>query len=124
MTRLQKFVEKEANGESPYRTAYVLQSNSLPQAGAEKPLQGKTGEIIERRVDGRITIRFDSGRLLMGRDAVYFEPVGVVGLRRRSDRAFQTMQYPHWLVVIGAILPAVGFIGFVFHKNKNGSPGD
>jgi hypothetical protein len=33
MTRLQKFLEKEANGEKPYRTAYVLQSNSLPQAG-------------------------------------------------------------------------------------------
>ena len=32
MTRLQKFVEKGAYGEGPGRTAYVLDSHSLPQA--------------------------------------------------------------------------------------------
>jgi hypothetical protein len=30
---------------------------------AEITLQGQIGEIIERREDGRITIRFDNGRL-------------------------------------------------------------
>jgi hypothetical protein len=28
------------------------------------------------------------------------------------------MQYPHWLMVAGAILVVVGFIGFALHKNK------
>jgi hypothetical protein len=51
---------------------------------AEKPLQGKTGEVIERRVDGRITVRFDSGRLLMGRDAGAFERIGVVRLKAKK----------------------------------------
>ena len=32
---------------------------------AEMTLQGKIGEVIERRDDGRITVRFDNGRLLM-----------------------------------------------------------
>ncbi len=35
---------------------------------AEITLQGQIGEIIERREDGRITIRFDNGRLLMARE--------------------------------------------------------
>jgi len=42
---------------------------------AEMTLQGKIGEVIERRDDGRITIRFDNDRLLMGRDAEPFERV-------------------------------------------------
>jgi hypothetical protein len=28
------------------------------------------------------------------------------------------MQYPHWLMVVGAVLVVVGFIGFAFHQNK------
>ena len=27
------------------------------------------------------------------------------------------MEYPHWLMVAGAVLVVVGFIGFAFHKN-------
>jgi hypothetical protein len=27
------------------------------------------------------------------------------------------MQYPHWLMVAGAVLVVVGFIGFAFQKN-------
>ena len=27
------------------------------------------------------------------------------------------MQYPHWLMVAGGVLVAVGFIGFAFQKN-------
>ncbi len=42
---------------------------------AETTLQGQIGEVNERRDDGRITIRFDNGRLLMGRDAEAFERV-------------------------------------------------
>jgi hypothetical protein len=30
-----------------------------------------------------------------------------------------TMQYPHWIMVTGAVLVVLGFIGFIFHKNKN-----
>ena len=29
------------------------------------------------------------------------------------------MEYPHWFMVIGACLVAVGFIGLAFYKNKN-----
>ena len=29
-----------------------------------------------------------------------------------------TMQYPHWLMVAGAVLVVIGFIGFAFHKNN------
>jgi hypothetical protein len=28
------------------------------------------------------------------------------------------MQYPHWLMVAGAVLVMVGFIGFALHKNE------
>ncbi len=46
-----------------------------PAWRAEMTLQGQIGEVIERRDDGRLTIRFDNGRLLMGRDAEAFERV-------------------------------------------------
>jgi hypothetical protein len=29
------------------------------------------------------------------------------------------MQYPHWLMVAGAVLVVLGFIGFAFSQNKN-----
>jgi hypothetical protein len=29
-------------------------------------------------------------------------------------------EYPHWLMMAGAILVAAGFIGLAFHRNKNG----
>ena len=28
------------------------------------------------------------------------------------------MQYPHWLMVAGAVLVVIGFIGFAFRKNN------
>jgi len=40
---------------------------------AEMTLQGKIGEVIERRADGRVSIRFDNGRLLLGREPESFE---------------------------------------------------
>jgi len=30
------------------------------------------------------------------------------------------MQYPHWLMIAGAVLVVFGFIGFAFSKNRNG----
>ena len=42
---------------------------------AEMTLRGKIGEVIQRRDDGRVSIRFDNGRLLMGRAAEPFELV-------------------------------------------------
>jgi len=42
---------------------------------AEMTLQGQIGEVIERRDDGRVTIRFDNGRLLMAREPEAFERV-------------------------------------------------
>ena len=32
-------------------------------------------------------------------------------------------EYPHWMMMAGAILVALGFIGFAFHQNRNG-PGN
>jgi hypothetical protein len=28
------------------------------------------------------------------------------------------MEYPHWLMVAGAVLVMVGFVGFALHKNE------
>ena len=50
---------------------------------AETTLQGQIGEVNERRDDGKITIRFDNGRLLMGRDAEAFERVLDQGQRAK-----------------------------------------
>jgi len=32
------------------------------------------------------------------------------------------MQYPHWLMVAGAVLVVLGFIGFAFRQNRNNEP--
>jgi hypothetical protein len=34
------------------------------------------------------------------------------------------MQYPHWLIVVGACLVLVGSIGLAFHKPKAEPPGN
>ena len=31
------------------------------------------------------------------------------------------MEYPHWLMIVGAVLVAFGFVGFAFSQNKNES---
>jgi hypothetical protein len=28
------------------------------------------------------------------------------------------MQYPHWLMAVGAVLVVIGFVGIVFHRNN------
>jgi uncharacterized protein HemX len=32
---------------------------------------------------------------------------------------FSAMEYPHWLMIAGAVLVAFGFVGFAFSQNKN-----
>ena len=32
------------------------------------------------------------------------------------------MEYPHWLMVTGAVLVVLGFIGFALSQNKNVEP--
>jgi hypothetical protein len=32
------------------------------------------------------------------------------------------MQYPHWLMVAGAVSVAIGFIGLAFRRNRDGEP--
>ena len=49
---------------------------------AEITLQGKIGEVIECRDDGRVSIRFDNGRLLIGRPADQFERTLDVALKK------------------------------------------
>jgi hypothetical protein len=51
---------------------------------AEMTLRGQIGEVIERRDDGRVSIRFDNGRLLLGRDVEPFERVGELGLKAKG----------------------------------------
>jgi hypothetical protein len=34
------------------------------------------------------------------------------------------MEYPHWIMVTGAVLVVLGFIGLIFHKNKNPEPAE
>jgi hypothetical protein len=31
------------------------------------------------------------------------------------------LQYPHWMIVVGALSVMVGFVGFAFSKNMEGS---
>ena len=33
--------------------------------------------------------------------------------------AFSSMEYPHWLIVAGAVLLVLGFIGLAFRQRKN-----
>ena len=33
-------------------------------------------------------------------------------------------EYPHWMMLAGAILVAAGFLGLAFHRNRNGRPDD
>ena len=42
---------------------------------AEKTLQGQIAEVIELRDDGRVSVRFDNGRLFLGLEAGSFERV-------------------------------------------------
>jgi hypothetical protein len=50
----------------------------------EMTLQGQIGEVIERRDDGRLTIRYDNGRLLIGQEPESFERVPDMGLRAKG----------------------------------------
>src|SRR5713226_10788362 len=47
------------------------------------------------------------------------------GRRRRNEERLggSAMQYAHWLIVVGAVLVVLGFIGFALHKN-DGEPAD
>jgi hypothetical protein len=51
---------------------------------AEMTLQGKRGEVVECRGDGRISVRFENGRLLMGRPATQFERLVEIGLKAKK----------------------------------------
>jgi len=51
---------------------------------AEMTLRGKIGEVIERRADGRISLRFDNGRLLIGRESESFELVSSQGPKAKG----------------------------------------
>jgi hypothetical protein len=51
---------------------------------AEMTLKGQIGEVIERRDDGRLTIRYDNGRLLIGQEPESFERVPDMGLKAKG----------------------------------------
>jgi hypothetical protein len=60
-----------------------LVSGTLTWKG-EIALQGKLGEVTELRDDGRVSVRFDNGRLLLGREAGSFERVAEPGLKAKG----------------------------------------
>ena len=56
-----------------------------------------------------------------------------LGLKKRKYRERRHGQnaplavrlgYPHWMMLAGAILVALGFIGFAFQQNRNAEPPD
>ncbi len=51
---------------------------------AETTLQGQIAEVIELRENGRVSVRFDNGRLLMGRDPDSFERVAGLGVKAKG----------------------------------------
>jgi hypothetical protein len=51
---------------------------------AEATLQGQTAAVIELRENGRVSVRFDNGRLLMGRDPDSFERVAGLGVKAKG----------------------------------------
>jgi hypothetical protein len=51
---------------------------------AEKNLQGQIAEVIELRDNGRVSVRFDNGRLLLGREAGCFERVAAPELKAKG----------------------------------------
>jgi hypothetical protein len=36
--------------------------------------------------------------------------------------AVSAMEYPHWLMIAGAVMVVIGFIGFAFSRNRNLKP--
>ena len=32
------------------------------------------------------------------------------------------MEYPHWMMIAGAVFIVLGFVGFAFHRNRNPEP--
>jgi len=83
---------------------------------AEVTLQGQIGEVIERRDDGRITIRFDNGRLLMGRDAEAFERVSIKGRRRRGNERTGARRREFAMALVWG--GAAGYDGHCIHRDE------
>jgi hypothetical protein len=52
---------------------------------AEATLQDQIAEVIELRENGRVSVRSDNGRLLMGRDPNSFERVAGLGLKAKGE---------------------------------------
>lgn len=55
-----------------------------PSWKAEMTLQDKVGEVVELRDEGRVTVRFDGGRLLMGQEAGSFERAESIRLKAKK----------------------------------------
>ncbi len=53
---------------------------------ADITLRGKIGEVVEVRKDGRVSIRFEGDRLLMGRSAETFERIVELGLKAKASK--------------------------------------
>lgn len=60
-----------------------LSAESFAHNG-DMTLQNKIAEVVEVRQDGSISVRFDNGRLLMGRSVDTFDLVGEGGLKAKK----------------------------------------
>ena len=60
-----------------------LVSNTIIWKG-ENSLQGKIGEVVECRPEGRVSVVFDNGRLLMGHEASQFERLAGLVLKAKG----------------------------------------
>ena len=47
-----------------------------------------------------------------------------LGLRRRGNDVLSEMEYPHWLMVAGALLVVAGFLGLGFSRYMNRAPAE
>jgi len=47
-----------------------------------------------------------------------------VAIAKASGQERREMQYPHWLMVAGALLVVIGLIGLAFYQNKDREPDD
>jgi hypothetical protein len=69
----------------PFSKLAIGSGWSLLAWTAEATLQGQIAEVIELRENGRVSVRFDNGRLLMGRDPNSFERVAGLGLKAKGE---------------------------------------
>ena len=63
----------------------VKLSDAALAKNADITSRGKIGEVVEVREDGRVSVRFEGGRLLIGRSAETFVRLVELGLKAKKQ---------------------------------------